>query len=116
MGRMVIRRAPGGSFGDAWSARVEDWMEEGSRIIRLDEEYRRHYRATVCARCTPEQQARRKCAALTRGCSTKSCSHMNRAFCSKHRKIIRAHLWSHPLTARILLNRRLEDARRGHVG
>ena len=108
---MRVRRAPCGPIGQAWNARVEDWIEDGSRIIRLDEEYRRHYRETVCARCTPEEQVRRRCAALTEGCSTLSCSHMDRAFYSRYKKIIAAHEASHPLVERIALNARLDEAR-----
>jgi len=112
---MRARRAPRGPLGEAWDARVDDWIEDGSRIVRLDEEYRRHYRETVCARCTPQEQVRRKCAALTEGCSTPSCSHMNRAFYSKHKRIIDAHLASHPLVERIALNAQLEEGRKAHM-
>lgn len=108
-----IRRAPCGPIGQAWGARVEDWIDGGDRIIRLSREYRRHYRATICAKCTPERQAKRRCAALSEGCDTLSCSHMNRAFYSRYRKVIRARLASHPLAERIRLNARLEEARRG---
>jgi len=115
MAGMSVRRAPCGPLGKAWNARVDDWMEDGSRIIRLSEEYRRHYRETVCARCTPQEQARRKCAALTEGCSTLSCSHMNRAFYSRYKRIIDAHQASHPLVERIALNARLEEGRKARA-
>lgn len=111
--RLRVRRAPRGPLGQAWDARVDDWIDDGSRIIRISEEYRRHYRETVCARCSPEERVRRRCAALTEGCSTLSCSHMNRAFYSRYRKIIDAHLASHPLVERICLNARLEEGRAG---
>ena len=112
MARLQVRHAPCGPLGQAWNARVDDWIEDGSRIVRLDEEYRRHYREKICSKCTPEEQVRRRCAALTEGCSTLSCSHMNRAFYSKHKKIIDAHQASHPLLVRIGLNAQLDEARR----
>ena len=105
-------REPHGPLAQAWDARVEDWEADGDRIIRLSREYRRHYRSTICAKCTPERQAERKCAARTEGCSTLSCAHMNRAFYSRYRHIIRARMWSHPLMERIRLNAQLDEARR----
>lgn len=118
---MRVRRAPCGPLGEVWNARVEDWAEDGSRIVRLSAEYRRHYRETVCTKCTPEQQVRRGCAALTEGCSTLSCAHMDRAFYSRYRHIIQAHQASHPLVERIALNAQLEAGRalgagQGHAG
>ena len=110
--RLEVYRVPCGPLGEAWNARVRDWAEGGDRIARLSREYRRHYRATVCARCTPERQVRRGCAALREGCSTLSCSHMNRAFYSRYRRVIRARLASHPLMERIRLDAQLEEAGR----
>lgn len=108
--RLEVYRLPCGPLGQAWAARVEDWAEGGNRIIRLSREYRGHYRATVCAKCTPERQARRRCTALREGCSTLSCSHMNRAFYSRYKKIIRARMRSHPMMERIRLNAQLDVA------
>lgn len=115
MARLRVRRAPCGPLGEAWGARVEDWIDDGSRIVRLSGEYRKHYRETICAKCTPEEQARRGCAALTEGCSTLSCSHMNRAFYSRYKRIIDAHQASHPLVERIALNARLEEGRKARA-
>jgi len=104
---LEIRRVPCGPLGQVWNARVDDWIEDGSRIIRLSREYRRHYRETVCAKCTPEEQERRGCSVLSERDNTRSCDHMNRAFYSRHREIIRARMASHPLVERIRLNAQL---------
>lgn len=109
---LEVRRVPCGPLGEAWNARVDDWVEDGSRIIRLSREYRRHYRATVCPKCTPEQQAKRGCTVLSKEGNIRSCGHMSRAFYSRYRRIIRARMGSHPLAVRIRLNARLEAARR----
>lgn len=107
-GKIVVRREARGPLGEAWSARIDDWIDDGMRLVRLSKEYRRRYRETVCARCSPEQQARRKCAALAPGCSTKSCRHMDRACAAKHRRLIRAHTESHPFYQRLRMNAELE--------
>lgn len=110
---LEIRRVPCGPLGQAWNARVDDWIEDGGRIIRLSREYRRHYRKTVCAKCTPEEQERRGCSVLSEKTNTRSCDHMNRAFYSRYRKVIRARMASHPLMERIRLNAQLDGARGG---
>ena len=108
--RLKLSRAPCGPIATVWAARVDDWIDDGSRIVRLSMEHRRNYRATVCARCSHEQQVRRKCSALTPGCDKKSCAHMDRAFYSKHRNLIMAHFDSHPLSQRLRMNAALDDS------
>ena len=105
-----VRPMPG-SPCEAWAARVEDWIEDGERIIRLSREYRRHYRETICVKCSPERQAGRNCSALAPGCDIKSCAHMDRALSSRHRRIIAAHRESHPLMQRLRMNAALVRAR-----
>ena len=92
------------------ASRDNDWIDDGSRISRLSMEHRRNYWATVCTKCPHEQQVRRRCSALRQGCDKRSCAHMDRAFYSKHRNLIMAHIDSHPLSQRLRMNAALDDS------
>ncbi len=108
--RLEITRVPHGPIATAWAMRVDDWIDDGQKFVRLSEEHRRNYRATICTKCSHEQQVRRRCSALTPGCDKKSCAHMDRAFYSKYRNLIMGHIDSHPLSQRIRMNAALDDS------
>ena len=104
---MEIRDAPRSPAHEAWDERVVDWLEDGDRILGLGQEYRQHYKEKICSKCSPEQQVRRKCAALSPGCDELECGHMLRAFAKKHDKAISQYLASHPIAVRLSLNAEL---------
>ncbi|MDD9814154.1 MAG: hypothetical protein OXU37_07835 [Thaumarchaeota archaeon] len=114
MVKLEIRKLPGSPL---WEARMEDWIENGDRILRLHEEHEEQYRRKICSKCSPGQRIRRDCTSLIPDCDELSCDHMKRAFARKHGRLIHQHAELHPWSVSLRLNAELEARRRaGRVG
>ena len=81
MVKLEIQKPPGSPLQDSWDARMEDWIENGDRILRLHEG---QYRRKICSKCSPGQRIRRDCTSAIPGRDGLSCDHMRRAFARRH--------------------------------
>lgn len=103
---------PKGPLGQIWDERVRDYIEEPPRHVQLYLDYREQYHKKICSKRTHARQARRKCALLIPGFTEQHCRHIDLAFASKYRAVIRRRHESHPFMQRILLNMELERRRK----
>jgi len=110
---ITVRQIPRGQLGHIWDERTRDWAEEAAHYVQLYRNYREQYYRKICSKCTHAQKVRRKCTLLIPGFTEQHCRHIDLAFASKYRAVIRRRHESHPFMQRILLNIELERRRKG---
>lgn len=108
-----IQPMPKGPLGQIWDERVRDWVDEAPHYIKLYLDYREQYYRKICSKCTHAQKVKRKCTLLIPGFDEQHCRHIDYAFASKYRTMIRRRHESHPFMQRIRWNIELERRRKG---